>query len=75
MVLKLWEYFLSYVVSFTGAANSAWMTSFRKQAQISFECRTHESCAVPARMTDGSVSNQANSKDAALNLMQDSGEG
>lgn len=30
---------------------------------------------LPARMTDGCISNQANPKNAALDLMQDSGEG
>lgn len=46
--------------------------SFIKQAPIPLD---RLSCIVPARMTDGRVSNQANSKDTALNLMQGWGDG
>lgn len=58
--------FWSYVASFTGAINSV---------QIPFECPTHESCSVPAKMTDGCITDQAKTKNAALSLIQDSDEG
>ena len=73
-VLEAMWVFLSYVASFTVDINSVWMISFIEQPQIPPECSTHESCTVPARMTDGSISNQANLKNAALNLMQGSRE-